>query len=323
METAVLENSTDITEGTDDIELPSTTAAVIESPPSTSKNKQLSVSTSTPQCPLSPVESLSTAVCSYKVQVVQPSSKQQHSVETAVIENCTAITEDTGMFGSQFTTELAVIQFPPSNKEQPLVSTTTAFGSLSKAVSSSKTLQPEPEIEDKSSDPVVLMKDFWSQAEHDRPWDKLLHLLKLTFDSRRMLVSHSSTTAQIRDEFPALFFREAFIQEYCLLTASSDCMSKAVANIAEKCQMFVGLTQQKLETEACSAGRTADVNKLSCIMSQLNLAMKHESDPDIEHQLRAIAGLLLLPLLLKDNSSYFITTLEVISYIVILHSTKL
>jgi len=83
-----------------------------------------------------------------------------------------------------------------------------------------------------------------------------------------------------------------------------------VANISEKCQMFVRLTQQKLETEVWSAGRTADANKLSCIMSQLNLAMEHESHPEIEHQLWAIAGLLLLPLLLKDNSSCFITTLE-------------
>ena len=53
------------------------------------------------------------------------------------------------------------------------------------------------------------------------------------------------------------------------------------------------------------------MDKLSHIMSQLSLAMEHESDPDVEHQLRAVAGLLLLPPLLKDNSSYFITALEV------------
>jgi len=80
-----------------------------------------------------------------------------------------------------------------------------------------------------------------------------------------------------------------------LLHLQAACL-KAVANISEKFQMFVRLIQQKLETEVWSAGRTADVNELSCIMSMLNLAIEHESDPEIEHQLRAIAGLLLLPL---------------------------
>lgn len=292
-----------------------TTVAVIEFPefpPSTRNNEQQSVSTSTLLSP----ESLSAAVCSGKVQAIQPSLKQQQSVETANIENCTDIT---AVFGSQLTTA-AVIEFPPSthNNEQLSVSTTMPLSpieSLSKAVSSSKTFQSESElseIEDKSSDHVVLMKDLWSQPEHTRQWDKLLHLLKLTFDSRRMLVSHSSTTKQIRDEYPALFFREAFIQEYCLLTASSESMTKAMANIAEKCQLFVKLTQKKLETEAGSSGRIAGVNTLSCIMSQLSLEMQHENDPDVQHHLRAVAGLLLLPHLLKDNSSYFIMALEVI-----------
>jgi len=71
----------------------------------------------------------------------------------------------------------------------------------------------------------------------------LLHLLKLTFDSRRMLFSHSVITAQIHNEYPALFFREAIIQEYCLVTEASASMSKAVGNITEKCQMLVTLPQ--------------------------------------------------------------------------------
>jgi len=54
-------------------------------------------------------------------------------------------------------------------------------------------------------------------------------------------------------------------------------------------------------------------------MSQLSLAVEHKSDLDIEHQLWAAAGLLMLPVLLKDDSLYFITTLEVIVYIVIMH----
>jgi len=47
--------------------------------------------------------------------------------------------------------------------------------------------------------------------------------------------------------------------------------------------------------------------------------VEHESDLDIEHQLWAAAGLLMLPVLLKDDSLYSITTLEVIVYIVIMH----
>ena len=169
---------------------------------------------------------------------------------------------------------------------------------------------------------VPLMKDLWSKPEHERPWEKILQLLKLTFDSRRMLLLRSSTTAQVYNEYPALFYREAIIQEYCLVAEASVCMTKAVENITEKCQMLVKLSQQKLQSDAGIAGRTAGMNKLSHIMSQLSLAMEHESDPDIEHQLRAVAGLLLLPVLLKDNSLYFNTTLEV-TYLIIYWCTNI
>ena len=80
---------------------------------------------------------------------------------------------------------------------------------------------------------------------HEHPWEKLLHLLKLTLDSRRMLFSRSITSAQIHNEYPDLFFREAIIQEYCLVTEASACMTKAVENTTEKCQMHVTMSQQK------------------------------------------------------------------------------
>lgn len=271
---------------------------------------------------------------SKKSTEVLQSSQQQHSVENTDVEaeNCTNHSEDIGVFqvfGSQITT-VAVIECTPStcNDEQMSESTSTPLTpveSVSTAVYSGKVqsaLQSEhSESEDNSTgnveevctlqDPQALMKDLWSKPEHERPWEKLLHLLKLTFDSRRMLLLRSSTTAHIHNEYPALFSREAIIQEYCLVAETSVCMTKAVENITQKCQMLVKLSAQKLQSDAGIAGRRAGVNRLSQIMSQLSLAMEHESDPDDEHQLRAVAGLLLLPLLLKDNSSYFITTLEV------------
>jgi len=224
-----------------------------------------------------------------KSMQVQQSSQKQQSVENTDVENCADHTEDTGVFGSQITT-VAVIEFSASTStvEQVSDSTTTP-------------LSP--------TESVSVMKELWSKPEGERPWDQLLHLLKITFDSRRMMVSSSSTTTQIRDEYPALFFREAFIQEYCLLTEMSECMTKAMDSITEKCQVFVKLSQKKVN----SGARIEGLDKLAHIMSQLSLALEIERDPDIERELRAIAGLLLLPLLLKDNSSYFITPLEVCS----------
>jgi len=234
------------------------------------------------------------------MQVLQ-SSLQQHSVENTDVENFTDHSEDIGVSGSQITTVAVIECTPHTCNDEQFVSESEIGENTSGNVEEICTEQ----------DAVALMKDLWSKAEHERPLEKLLHLLKLTFDSRRMLFTHSVTTAQIHNEYPALFFREAIIQEYCLITESSVCMMKAVENITEKCQMLVTLSQQKLQPDARSAGCKADVNKVSNIMSQLSLAMEHDSDPNVEQHLRAVAGLLLLPPLLHDNSSYFITAFEV------------
>ena len=158
------------------------------------------------------------------MQVLQ-SSLQQHSVENTDVENCSDHAENIGVFGSQITT-IAVIECSPSTCNDEQLSETCSANmplsgveSVSTAVCSSKV---QSEIDENTSgnvevcteqDAPAIMKDLWSKPEHERPWEKLLHLLKLTFDSRRRLFSHSVTTAQIHNEYPALFSREAIIQE--------------------------------------------------------------------------------------------------------------
>ena len=74
------------------------------------------------------------------------------------------------------------------------------------------------------------MRKEWDTAEDCRDMNKLLELLQKTFDGHRQLIYAQTATTAIRQTFPALFCRDALIQEYELVTGGTGNMKVAVKN---------------------------------------------------------------------------------------------
>ena len=160
---------------------------------------------------------------------------------------------------------------------------------------------------------VAELNELWSSAESPRNSNKLLSLLKQTFDDRRALVHRSTSTSAIKKLYPALFFREGIVQEYELITNSSYRESVGHSNFMTKAPELVNTAKSMLSsllhvnTKKAAKKRSA----IQAILMKLQLSLDIENDLECQQSLKAIAGLMLLPVMLDDTSTYFYRVHEV------------
>ena len=159
------------------------------------------------------------------------------------------------------------------------------------------------------------LNELWNSAEGQRNSHKMLSLLKRTFDDRRALVHRSTSTSAVKKLYPSLFFREGIVQEYELITNSSYNKSVGHSNFMTKAPELVDKARSVLSNLLHVASKKAAKKRdtIQTILTKLQLTLDDETDVECQQTLKAIAGLMLLPVLLDDTSSYFYKVYDVSS----------
>jgi len=152
-----------------------------------------------------------------------------------------------------------------------------------------------------SNESIEDMKTEWRKSDSERDHSKLLRLLCSTLDDRRnWLYSTSVKTADFMKAYPALFFRDGIIQEFEVVTGTSNSMQIAVENAKLKAPKLVEIAREK-----CLQKPNQKIHHINNILTQMELCMEHHQSPETAESIRATAGLMLLPILLGENMTYF------------------
>lgn len=179
-----------------------------------------------------------------------------------------------------------------------------------------------------SSNEILKENSFVQHAidEMQREWNlpvkdmkKLLHLLQITYEDRRKLIYNHSTTAVVRQTYPALFCQEAIQQEFEQVSGSCISQKLTKMNVIDTASKFVQaaerLTLSKGSTLTKSYRNGTKMNVIGSVLQQLNLAIEHCDDAWKQKCLKATAGLVLLPWLLAEKAEYFCKVYEVYTII--------
>lgn len=119
-------------------------------------------------------------------------------------------------------------------------------------------------------------------------------------------------TDALQAVYPALFQREALLQEYELITKSKDVVKLAYARALEKCPRFLDLARSELSSITGKSKKSSKKEEqLNTMLARYDVACQHITDVDEQQLLRATVGLMILPILLGENSAYFISEYEV------------
>jgi len=152
-----------------------------------------------------------------------------------------------------------------------------------------------------SNESIEDMKTEWRKYDSERDHSKLLRLLRSTLDDRmNWLYSTSVKTADFMKAYPALFFRDGIIQEFEVVTGTSNSMQIAVENAKLKAPKLVEIAREK-----CLQKPNQKIHHINNILTQMELCMAHHQSPETAESIRATAGLMLLPVLLGENTTYF------------------
>ena len=153
------------------------------------------------------------------------------------------------------------------------------------------------------------MNEEWRKPAGDRNCDLLLRLLSQTYEERRAMMQTAwKTTQALRDEYPALFCCAGVFQEYQLVENTKLTMTQAVINAISAGNSLLKLVESEL-----SVNRANVKNRLlmNAVLTKLQLSLEDTDDDDLHDLFRGTAGLLLLPMLLGESSSYFCVEYEV------------
>ena len=162
-------------------------------------------------------------------------------------------------------------------------------------------------------DIVQEMKLLWAKAgiQHN---PGMLKLMAESFHARRSwLYSSCTNTLHLKDMYPALFCRSAIVQEFALMEKDRKCMQMAEEKALLKTPRFIHVARKQVQLQDSSKKLTVRQRRLSEILRQLDLALEQTQDEDVAAKHRAVAGMLLMPHILGDNSCYLYSTYEVYS----------
>jgi len=152
------------------------------------------------------------------------------------------------------------------------------------------------------------MCEEWAKPEDVRDYSKLLLLLKSTYDCRRKSMHTTlAKTSALRKEYPALFFRDAILQEFQMITVSDAANSFKLAQdrAIRMCPRFVDIARSGSDM---SKQKRMKVEK---VLVSLEMSLEETTDVDKQQLIKATAGLIILPILLGENSAYFFNDFQV------------
>ena len=151
------------------------------------------------------------------------------------------------------------------------------------------------------------MKLEWLKSEGVRDNSKLLSLLRKTFDERRSWLYHSGIkTQEFMSAYPALFFREAVMQEYEMVVHLSNCIQAPLERAKKYAPMIINVASNQLTT---AKGFVKKLSPKQELMKRIITKLELVSEEDVQNlewiqSCRAVAGLMLLPVLLGERPEY-------------------
>jgi len=157
------------------------------------------------------------------------------------------------------------------------------------------------------NDSISEMKLEWLKSEGVRDNSKLLSLLRKTFDERRSWLYHSGIkTQEFMSAYPALFFREAVMQEYEMVVHLSNSIQAPLERAKKYAPMIINVASNQLTT---AKGFVKKLSPKQELMKRIITKLELVSEEDVQNlewiqSCRAVAGLMLLPVLLGERPEY-------------------
>jgi hypothetical protein len=155
------------------------------------------------------------------------------------------------------------------------------------------------------------MKVEWQKSLDSLDINKIIDLLRKTYDRRRQVIYAKTPFAIIQSTYPALFSREGIVNEYEMVTGSVNAMKIGRQQFLNKGPKILLLAESMLPEDYDLVPKKL-TQKQQLIKEMLKILSLEDGDDVNEVRFsRALTGLMLLPILLGDNANLMYKIYEV------------